>query len=127
SRTWRPGPASPCSRSWPPTRWLHCCCGISRNASTAARWRRRCWRRRSTSASACSIPPPCTTDESSAMSEFVSTTGQLLALGRDYQLPVYRPRELILERGRGSRVWDLDGRDYIDFAGGIAVCALGHC
>ncbi len=51
----------------------------------------------------------------------------LLALGRDYYLPVYRPRELILERGQGARVWDSLGRDYVDFSAGIAVCSLGHC
>ena len=50
----------------------------------------------------------------------------LLALGRDHYLPVYRQRELVLERGQGSRVWDSEGRDYIDFSAGIAVCSLGH-
>jgi acetylornithine/N-succinyldiaminopimelate aminotransferase len=54
-------------------------------------------------------------------------TAQLLALGRERYLPVYRPRELILERGLGARVWDSTGRDYIDFGAGIAVCGLGHC
>ena len=53
-------------------------------------------------------------------------TDALTALGRRYYLPVYRPRELVLERGEGSRVWDVEGRDYIDFGGGIAVNALGH-
>lgn len=52
---------------------------------------------------------------------------QLLSLGRDYYLPVYRPRELVLERGQGARVWDSQGRDYVDFSAGIAVCSLGHC
>jgi acetylornithine/N-succinyldiaminopimelate aminotransferase len=51
----------------------------------------------------------------------------LLALGRDRYLPIYRPRELILERGRGARLWDSAGRDYVDFGAGIAVCSLGHC
>ena len=50
----------------------------------------------------------------------------LLALGRDHYLPVYRQRALVLERGEGARVWDSEGRDYIDFAAGIAVCSLGH-
>lgn len=54
-------------------------------------------------------------------------TAQLLALGRARYLPVYRPRELILERGQGARVWDSAGRDYVDFGAGIAVCGLGHC
>jgi acetylornithine/N-succinyldiaminopimelate aminotransferase len=52
---------------------------------------------------------------------------KLLALGRDYYLPVYRPRERVLERGQGARVWDSQGRDYVDFSAGIAVCSLGHC
>ena len=53
-------------------------------------------------------------------------TADLLALGRDYYLPVYRPRELVLERGQGARLWDSEGREYVDFAAGIAVCGLGH-
>ena len=61
------------------------------------------------------------------MTESTSDAAQLLALGRDYFLPVYRPRQLILERGQGSRLWDSAGREYVDLAGGIAVCGLGHC
>jgi acetylornithine/N-succinyldiaminopimelate aminotransferase len=54
------------------------------------------------------------------------TTSDLLALGERYWLPVYRPRAIVLDRGEGARVWDLDGRDYVDFGAGIAVNALGH-
>ena len=54
-------------------------------------------------------------------------TSALVELGQRYTLPVYKPRQLILERGQGSRVWDIEGREYVDFAGGIAVCGLGHC
>ena len=57
----------------------------------------------------------------------MNPTPELLALGRDYYLPVYRPRELVLARGQGARLWDADGRDYVDFGAGIAVCSLGHC
>ena len=32
-----------------------------------------------------------------------------------------------IERGQGVRVWDDKGKEYIDFVGGWAVCALGHC
>ncbi len=42
-------------------------------------------------------------------------------------LPIYAPAEFIPVKGKGSRVWDLQGKEYIDFAGGIAVTALGHC
>ena len=42
-------------------------------------------------------------------------------------LPIYAPAEFIPVKGKGSRVWDQQGKGYIDFAGGIAVTALGHC
>uniref|UniRef100_UPI00286E073F aminotransferase class III-fold pyridoxal phosphate-dependent enzyme n=1 Tax=Nocardioides sp. TaxID=35761 RepID=UPI00286E073F len=34
--------------------------------------------------------------------------------------------KLLLVRGQGAHVWDADGREYVDFLGGIAVNALGH-
>lgn len=39
----------------------------------------------------------------------------------------YNPANFIPVKGKGSRVWDQDGREYIDFTSGIAVNALGHC
>ena len=56
-----------------------------------------------------------------------TNTAALLALGRERLLPVYKQRELILARGEGARLWDSEGRDYVDFGAGIAVCSLGHC
>lgn len=50
----------------------------------------------------------------------------LIDLGKRYWLPVYRPRDVVLDHGKGARVWDTQGRDYIDFGAGIAVNALGH-
>ena len=50
----------------------------------------------------------------------------LIELGKRYWLPVYHPRELVLDHGLGARVWDTQGRDYVDFGAGIAVNALGH-
>ncbi|HUB90728.1 MAG TPA: acetylornithine transaminase [Dyella sp.] len=50
----------------------------------------------------------------------------LVDLAKRYWLPVYKPRELVLDRGQGARVWDTEQRDYIDFGAGIAVNALGH-
>lgn len=44
----------------------------------------------------------------------------------DYLVPVYAPAEFIPVRGSGSWLWDQSGKDYVDFAGGIAVNALGH-
>jgi len=45
----------------------------------------------------------------------------------EVMVPNYAPAELIPVRGLGSRIWDQDGREYVDFAGGIAVTLLGHC
>ena len=54
------------------------------------------------------------------------TAADLIALARRHVLPVYRPRELVLERGDGARLWDSEGREYVDLSSGIAVCGLGH-
>ncbi|WHP33233.1 aspartate aminotransferase family protein [Trabulsiella odontotermitis] len=44
----------------------------------------------------------------------------------EWMMPVYAPAAFIPVRGKGSRLWDQQGKEYIDFAGGIAVNALGH-
>ena len=54
------------------------------------------------------------------------TTDALFALSERYYLPVYKPRRIVLDHGRGARLWDRDGREYVDFGAGIAVNALGH-
>ncbi|PHM28122.1 aspartate aminotransferase family protein [Xenorhabdus budapestensis] len=43
-----------------------------------------------------------------------------------YMVPCFSPAPFIPVRAEGSRVWDQDGKGYIDFAGGIAVNVLGH-
>ena len=42
-------------------------------------------------------------------------------------MPTYARFPVVLVRGQGMRVWDADGRQYLDFLAGIAVCNLGHC
>jgi acetylornithine/N-succinyldiaminopimelate aminotransferase len=49
------------------------------------------------------------------------------ALFDEVMVPNYAPASIIPVKGKGSRVWDQQGREYIDFAGGIAVSSLGHC
>jgi acetylornithine/N-succinyldiaminopimelate aminotransferase len=44
----------------------------------------------------------------------------------DALLGLYAQPDFVLERGRGCRVWDEDGNEYLDFTAGIAVNALGH-
>ena len=43
-----------------------------------------------------------------------------------WMMPVYAPATFVPVRAEGSRLWDQQGKEYIDFAGGIAVNALGH-
>ncbi len=55
-------------------------------------------------------------------------TKTLLAWSAAYHTPNYGSRAPIcLVRGDGVRVWDSDGREYLDFGAGIAVTSLGHC
>jgi len=44
----------------------------------------------------------------------------------EFVMPTYARFDLVLERGEGSYVWDVDGKRFLDLGGGIAVCALGH-
>ncbi len=48
-------------------------------------------------------------------------------LFNDVMVPNYNPSAVIPVRGVGSRVWDQNDKEFIDFAGGIAVNCLGHC
>jgi acetylornithine/N-succinyldiaminopimelate aminotransferase len=45
----------------------------------------------------------------------------------EVMVPNYAPSAVIPVRGKGSRVWDQQDNEFIDFAGGIAVNCLGHC
>jgi predicted acetylornithine/succinylornithine family transaminase len=55
-----------------------------------------------------------------------STQDEIRELFDKYVVPSYARFDLVLERGEGSYVWDVSGRRYLDFGGGIAVCVLGH-
>ena len=50
----------------------------------------------------------------------------LSSLYADYVMPTYGRFDLDIARGSGCRVWDFEGREYLDFGAGIAVCSLGH-
>ena len=51
---------------------------------------------------------------------------EILALYDRYVVPSYARYPLVFVRGKGARVWDADGKEYLDFGGGIAVNLLGH-
>jgi len=54
-------------------------------------------------------------------------TRDVQKLYENYVVPTYRQTPLCLVRGKGSRVWDLQGREYIDLFPGWGVSGLGHC
>ena len=51
---------------------------------------------------------------------------EIQALFDRYVMPTYARQPLVFVRGKGARVWDADGKEYLDFGGGIAVNVLGH-
>lgn len=54
-------------------------------------------------------------------------TSEIKALNDSHIINTYGARKLALTRGDGVRLWDADGKEYLDFFAGIAVCNLGHC
>jgi predicted acetylornithine/succinylornithine family transaminase len=48
-------------------------------------------------------------------------------LSEQYVANTYARYPVLLVRGKGTRVWDLAGEEYLDFVSGLAVCNLGHC
>ncbi|MBM3248983.1 MAG: aspartate aminotransferase family protein [Candidatus Omnitrophica bacterium] len=46
---------------------------------------------------------------------------------RDYILPTYTRFNIIFVKGKGSRIWDIDGKEYLDFFPGWGVSNPGHC
>jgi acetylornithine/N-succinyldiaminopimelate aminotransferase len=61
-------------------------------------------------------PPPIVRNQFETIRELFSR----------HVVPTYARFDLAFARGSGSYVWDVNGRRYLDFGGGIAVCALGH-
>jgi len=43
-----------------------------------------------------------------------------------YIFNTYKRYPIAIVRGKGSVLWDENGKEYLDFIGGIAVCSLGH-
>lgn len=54
-------------------------------------------------------------------------TKEIAALYQEYILPTYTQVPVCLVKGKGSRVWDIEGKEYLDFFPGWAVSGLGHC
>lgn len=50
-----------------------------------------------------------------------------MMLSEKYVANTYARYPVLLVKGKGTRVWDLEGEEYLDFVSGLAVCNLGHC
>jgi predicted acetylornithine/succinylornithine family transaminase len=52
---------------------------------------------------------------------------ELQALEREYMMPTYGRSPVAFVRGEGTRLWDAEGNEYLDFLAGISVVQIGHC
>jgi acetylornithine/N-succinyldiaminopimelate aminotransferase len=50
----------------------------------------------------------------------------MLAQASKYLYPNYKPLPMVLERGQGAELWDVEGKRYLDLCAGVAVCSVGH-
>lgn len=57
----------------------------------------------------------------------MSALADLQALERAHVVPSYARLPVVFVRGEGSRLWDADGHEYLDFLAGISVSSVGHC
>ena len=56
----------------------------------------------------------------------MSTSAELLAIAAKRLYPNYKPAAMVLSRGRGCELFDVDGRRWLDLCAGVAVCSVGH-
>jgi acetylornithine/N-succinyldiaminopimelate aminotransferase len=56
----------------------------------------------------------------------MTTATDVISIEKEHLLQVYRRSSIVFERGRGCRLFDADGRSYLDLLSGIGVAALGH-
>ncbi len=56
-----------------------------------------------------------------------TTNADLIARGQKVLLGNYKQQPVVVARGEGAYVWDVEGRKYLDLICGVATCSLGHC
>jgi acetylornithine/N-succinyldiaminopimelate aminotransferase len=57
----------------------------------------------------------------------ITSSKELHSLDQEYYLPTFKRMPLAFRKGRGTRLWDAEGKEYLDALAGIAVNNLGHC
>lgn len=55
------------------------------------------------------------------------STHAIYNTGEQVLMPTFNRSAIVLSHGQGARVWDTEGKSYLDFLGGFAVNTLGHC
>jgi acetylornithine/N-succinyldiaminopimelate aminotransferase len=58
--------------------------------------------------------------------QITETQNDIIARARRVMTPNYKPQPVVFTQGEGAYLYDREQRRYLDFAGGIAVCCLGH-
>jgi len=66
-------------------------------------------------------------EEEATLSALPTDAEAIMALDRDYVMGTYARQPVVFVRGEGARLWDSEGREYLDFLSGIAVAGVGHC
>jgi acetylornithine/N-succinyldiaminopimelate aminotransferase len=66
-------------------------------------------------------------EEVEALLALPNDADAIMALDRDYVMGTYARQPIVFVRGEGARLWDSEGREYLDFLSGIAVVGVGHC
>lgn len=51
---------------------------------------------------------------------------EIMAMANENIMNTYKRFPVVLTKGAGANLWDINGREYLDFVAGIAVCSLGH-
>jgi len=54
------------------------------------------------------------------------TAQETMILADENIMNTYRRFPVVFVKGSGARLWDMNGKEYLDFVAGIAVCSLGH-
>lgn len=67
------------------------------------------------------------TDKTSEQPSTTYDSATLRAWDHDYVMGTYGKLPAVFVRGAGAKLWDLEGKEYLDFLAGIAVCGVGHC
>lgn len=70
---------------------------------------------------------PTSTVQAQSHQPTPASNAAIIERAKGHLLQNYKQQPIVIARGQGTRVWDADGRSYLDLLAGIATCAMGHC